>query len=373
MVAQLCKQQVAGVPGAVLEYVIDREELRLVVHNHAGIRSDGRFAVSKGIEGVYGLVRRDIVRQVDEDFHLVGGHILNLLDFDFVLLLGLYYGVNEQLGGLAVRELGDGDGALVDFLDAGTHLHYAAPAPLHIFGAVGEASCREVGIDFIRLSLQDGDGSVDEFVEVVGQNLGGHTHTDTFGTLCEQQRETDRELGRLLVASVVAVHPVGDFRVENHLLGKFAQPCLYVTRSSVGITCEDVSPVTLAIHGKAFLSELHECTEYGSVSVGMVLHSLADYVRHLGICPVIHPVHSVEHTPLHRLQTVHNMRHGPVQDDIGRIVKVPVLEHSREPEFLAVALQEFVELPGRFAFCRLFCFQHIFLFNYVLVFFAHLC
>ena len=125
------------------------------------------------------------------------------------------------------------------------------------------------------------------------QNLGGHSDADAFGALGKKQRETHRKLGRLLVTPVVAAHPMGNLRVENHFLGELAEPCLDVTRRGIGISREDITPVSLAIHGESLLSELNQCSKNGGISMGMVLHSLSDYVCHLGVCTVIHPVHGM--------------------------------------------------------------------------------
>ena len=83
-------------------------------------------------------------------------------------------------------------------------------------------SGREVRIDLVRFVSKYLYGSVDEFVEVMRKNLRGHTYTDTFRTLCKQERESYRKFRRLLVPSVVAVHPVRDAGVEDYFLSEFA-------------------------------------------------------------------------------------------------------------------------------------------------------
>ena len=148
----------------------------------------------------------------------------------------------------------------------------------------------------------------------MGEYLRGHTHGDAFGSLGEQQRETHRELGRLLVAAVVGVHPVGDLGVEDDFLCELAETRLDVSGGGVGISRKDVTPVTLAVHGQVLLAELHEGAQDGLVTVGMVLHRLADDVRHLGVVAVVHLVHRVQHAPLDGLETIHDMRHGTLQD-----------------------------------------------------------
>ena len=159
---------------------------------------------------------------MDEDIHLVGGDVVYLLELDLALVLGIHNGLDKDAGGLSVRDLGYGDGTLVYLLDFRPDLYDSASLALIVFRAVGIASGREVRIDLVRFVLKYLYGSVDEFVEVMRKNLRGHTHTDTFRTLCKQERESYRKLRRLLVPSVVAVHPVRDARVEDDFLSEFA-------------------------------------------------------------------------------------------------------------------------------------------------------
>ena len=113
--------------------------------------------------------------------------------------------------------------------------------------------------------------------------LGGHSDGDSLGALSEQERETDRKLGRLLVTSVVGCHPVGDLRVEDDLLGEFAQTGLDVTGRSVAVTGKDVTPVPLAVDCITFLTELDKRSENGSITMRMIVHGLADNSRDLAV------------------------------------------------------------------------------------------
>ena len=85
---KLTSENIAGMEGVVLEYVIDRQELRLIFLDYAGIGINRCFAVGECVESVYCLVRGNVVRKVDYDFNLFGCHVLNLLDFDFAFVLG---------------------------------------------------------------------------------------------------------------------------------------------------------------------------------------------------------------------------------------------------------------------------------------------
>ena len=372
--AQLLQQDVAGVEGAVLEYLVDRQELGLVVLDHASIRRQVAFAVGECIQGVYCLVGGHVAGQVDQNLHLVRGHVLYLLDLDLSLVLGLQDRFNQVLGILAEGNLGNGDGALVYLLYAGAHLHAAAALALHVLGAVGKTAGGEVGVKLVRLALQDGHGGVHQLVEVVRQDLGRKAHADAVGTLGEQEGEAHRKLRRLVVAAVVRLHGVRDLRVEENLLGELAEACLDVTGCRVRIAGEDVAPVTLAVDAEALLAEGDEGSEYGLVAVGVVLHGLADYVRHLGVGTVVHLAHHVQHAPLDRLQAVGDVGDGTVQDHVGCVIQVPVLEHAGELELVRVTLQKprvFTAGFGVFRYFQIIVFDDFFghnvLFIHILV------
>ena len=157
--------------GAVFQDVVNTQEGGLVVLDYAGVGGDCVLAVRERIQGVDGLVRRHVVGQVDEDIDLVGGHILDFLDFDFALVLCLEYRGYDVLGVAAVRYLSDSYGVAVDFLDFGPHLYAAAPLSAHILAAVSIAAGGEVGINLVLPALEYGYRRVDELVEVVGENL----------------------------------------------------------------------------------------------------------------------------------------------------------------------------------------------------------
>ena len=302
--------------GIIDENVIHAEELRLVVLDDAGIRGYCALAVRECVESVDGLVRRNVIGKMNHEVCRIGRHILDLLNLDFSLGLGLEYGLDEGVRGLAVRYLLDSQCILVYLVDSCTYLHDSASLTFHIFRAVCHSPGREVGQKFKRLSPEIGDGGVDQLVEVVRENLGCHAHGNALGSLCQQERESYRQLYRLLVPSVIGGHPAGYLRVEDDFLGELAQPRLDVSCRSIGVSGKDVSPVSLTVHGEAFLTELDEGSEYGLVTVRVVLHCLTDNVCHLGETSVIHLEHGVQNPSLYRLEAVHDIRNGSLQDDV---------------------------------------------------------
>ena len=347
LVAELGFEDVAGVEGIILQDLVHREEGGLVLPDDAGVGAYLCLAVREGVEGVDSFVRGHIGRKVNHYLHLVRGHVLYLFDIDFLLVLSLDYGVDNGMGGFPVRDFRDCDGGLVYLVDARPYLHNASTLSLVVLGAVRDASGGEVRQNLEGFALEDGYGCVYELVEIMGKNLGRQARGDALGALGQQEREAHRKLRGLLVAAVVGSHCWGDILVEHHFLREFREARLNVPGRGVGVSGEDVSPVSLAVYEKALLAKRDQGAKDGGVAVGMVLHGLAHDVGNLRVAAVVHLRHSVQHTPLDRFETVHDMRHGPVQDGVGRIVQIPVLEHAGELETGAVASQKFLKLPRR--------------------------
>ena len=64
--------------------------------------------------------------------------------------------------------------------------------------------------------------------------------------------------------------------------------------------------------------------------MGVELHGVSHDVGHLVVASVVHALHRVQYSPLHGLQSVLDMRHGALEDDVRRIIEKPVLVHPAE-------------------------------------------
>ena len=148
-------EKIPCVVRVVDQYVLDREELRLVLHDDAGVRRDVALAVRERVQSVDRLVRGHIVRKVDKNLDLFRGHILDLLDLDLAFVLGLQNRVDEDVGCLSVRDLGDGHRVLVDLLDFGADLHAATSGSVLVVTAVSRATGREVRVNREILALKN--------------------------------------------------------------------------------------------------------------------------------------------------------------------------------------------------------------------------
>ena len=246
---------------AIAEHFVHTQHLWLVVKNHACVRSDRNLAGSECIKCIDCLVRRHVIRQGDDDVHLVSCEIVDLLDLDLAGFLCLKNGLDHHWGCLAERNLCDCQGVLVNLLDLCADLDLATLALAAVLRAVCRTSCEEVREDLEILALKNRDGSVDELIEVMRKDLRCETSADTLCTLCKQDRELDWKFHRLLVAAVVRCHPVGGLRIEDNLLSELAQARLDITGSCVRVTGQDVTPVSLAVNEIVSLTEPYKGSE----------------------------------------------------------------------------------------------------------------
>ena len=142
---------------------------------------------------------------------LGGGDVVDFPYFYFALVVGFQYRVDDDGCRFSVGYFGDGQCALVAFLDFGPYLYRAAPFAVVVAGDVDESAGLEVGIERERLPLQVGDGGVEQLVEVVRQDFDRQSHGDAFHALCQQEREFGGQCDGFFVAAVVGGTPFGDF------------------------------------------------------------------------------------------------------------------------------------------------------------------
>jgi len=86
---QLTPQEVLGLPGRPAQDLFHPHEVGFVAVDDAGVGGDRHLAVGEGIEGVDGLVGRHARRQVDDDLHMLGRVVVDLLHLDLALVVGL--------------------------------------------------------------------------------------------------------------------------------------------------------------------------------------------------------------------------------------------------------------------------------------------
>ncbi len=164
----------------------------------------------------------------------------------------------------------------------------------------------------------------------MGEDLGGESDGDPFGTLGKEKRELDRQGDGFLVPAVVRGRPLRGLGIEKDFQRKRSEPGLDVPGRGGVVPGKDVPPVPLGVDEQVFLPDLHHGVANGGIPVGVVLHGVADDVGHLVVPAVLLLPHGVQDTALDWLEAVLHMRDGTLQDHIGRILQEPIPVHPAD-------------------------------------------
>ena len=265
-----------------------------------------------------------------QNLHAGGGQVFHLAGLDLAFLHSLGNRLDECLRGFGEWYLAYHKGLVVQLLYLGAYLEHAATLAVVVFRHVDAAACGEVGIKGEGLAMQVMDGGVAQLAEVMGQDFRRQTYGDALGTLRQKQWKLHGQGDGFLVATIVGELPFSGLRIEHHVEGEFRQSCLDVTGGGGGRSRKDIAPVALCVDEQVLLSHLYQGIADGSVAVGVELHGVAYDVGHFVVTPVVHSLHRMENAALDGLQTVLDVGHGSLKDDIGGIVEEPVLVHATE-------------------------------------------
>ena len=268
------------------------------------------------------------------------GFILNVADaLDFLLVHQFGHALLQRLLVHLVGQLVHDDGlalALVDVfkMALGTHHHLAstrAVAFLHAIDAVNDAGSGKVRRrdnlhqlfnGGLRIAQQVQAG-VDDFVEVVRRNVGGHAHGDAARPIDQQIRNAGGQNQRFFFGAVVVGTEIHRFlfQVCQQLVRDLGQADFRVTHGGCAVAI-DRAEIPLAIdqhvaHGKV-LRHAHDGVVHGLVTVGVVLtNHVTDNTGRLlvGLVPVVvELMHREQYTTMHRLQAIAGIRQGTSHD-----------------------------------------------------------
>ena len=173
-----------------------------------------------------------------------------------------------------------------------------------------------------------GDGSVNQFVEIVGKDFAGKTHGNTLRPLRKQKRKFDGQAHGLLVPAVIGKLPFRDFGAEHHVAGKGREAGFNVSGSRRGVSRQNIPPVPLGVDEQVFLAQAYQGVRDGPVPVRMEFHRIPDDIGYFIVAPVIQPVHGMQDAALNGLEPVIDFRHGPFQNNVGGVIQKVVGIHA---------------------------------------------
>ena len=179
--------------------------------------------------------------------------------------------------------------------------------------------------------LHQADHRVGHLGQVVGGDIGGHSHRDAGRTIYQQIGNPGRQAGGLELALIVVgdkVHRV-HFDVGQHLPGNAGQPGFGVAHGRGRISVHR-SEVALAVHQRVAHGEVLRHAHLGVIDgvIAMrvkVAHDLPDDLGALAIGLVgrqPHLPHAVQDPAMDRLESIPNVGKGTPDDHAHGIVQV---------------------------------------------------
>ncbi len=258
----------------------------LVVLNHQDIRMQDLLAIRVCVELLDGLFRVNAAHQSDFDIHLRCGKVVDGRHLQLATLGGTLNGRNQRIRG-GIRGHFPNHHLLVAIrLNLGTDADLTQP--IRIPRDVHQTARREIGIELERLVLQNRDLRLQQFREIVGEDVGSHTHRNAVRTHHQQRGDFAGKHHGLLVAPVIGIHVFRHRGIEKHLATEFAQAALDITPSSRGIPREDVTEIPLLVYEKFRIRQHHQRILDGRIAVRVILHRFADHTADLVHAAVVY-------------------------------------------------------------------------------------
>ena len=332
----------------VLHALLQGEQARTTIHQGDAVDRERTLQCSHLEELVQEHIGIGITLHIHYDTHTLATrlivHIGNAIYLAFLGEVGDSH--DELLLVDTVRNLSD-DNLVVSIptLDLGSSTYHDTTTTglvsvLHTLDTIDGSTCREVwsrnifhqaiGVD-VRI-VDVSTAAIDDLTQVVGRNIGSHTHGDTVTTIHQEVRNLGRHHGRFLEGVIEVVHHIDGFLVQvvHDVLTHLREAALSITHGSRRVAI-DRTEVTLSINQCVthvpLLSHAHEGTIDRGVAVWVILtEHLTYYARTFLIrfvTGVSNTEHTIENTAVHRLETItyiwegtsHNHRHGIV--DVG--------------------------------------------------------
>ena len=202
-----------------------------------------------------------------------------------------------------------------------------------------DAACREIGAGDDLAKLVDGDlgvveigdAGIDDLAEIVRRDIGRHADGNAARAVDEQVWKLRRQHHGLKQAIIVVGLEVHGLFVEivEQRHRNLSQPGFCITFGSRRIAI-DRAKVALAIDQRnaqrKFLRHTHERVVNREIAVRVkVAHDVADDLGRFDMLLVEcqpQPVHGEQNAPVHRLQSVADIRQCARDDDAHRVVEI---------------------------------------------------
>ena len=304
------------------------DQLRRVLAQHFGHRhfhrtivlddddpaGNGSLAIGESVKRIDQFLRTHTARRAHFDFDFFRGKIVDALDLQLAFARRVFDGSDQRFRRGRRRNFLNHHRRIVFDFDLCADLDRAFA--IGVFARIHQSAGDKIRQTFERLLFENGNLRLEQFGKIVRQNARRHSDRNAFCAEHQEQRQFAGQRDRLFVASVVARNEFSDLVVENFVARQFRQTAFDVTRSGSRIARENVSIISLAFDEITLVRQDHERVADRSITVRMILHRVTDHVRDFDKTSVIFFVQRPQDAPLHRLQTIGEIRNRAVANDV---------------------------------------------------------
>ena len=336
-----------------LEHLAQGEQDRLTVHQRQHVGTEVALQRSELEQVVQHHLRVGVAAQLHNDPHAVAvalvadvGDALELLVVDQLsnaLDQRRFVGLIRQLGDDHRIAIGPPRG--LDRFDVGhaAHGHRAAAAQVGLADAFAPQDLTAGGevrpgdqldqllIGDLRVRDQR-EQAINQFIEVVGRDVGRHPHGDARRTIQQQLRNPRRQHRGLLLGAIEVVGEINGLGLDvlqEAVGGEGLQPRFGVShgrRRVVVHRAEVAVPIDQGHRHGEVLGHAHQGVVHSGVAVGVIFaEHFAHHTGALAVRPVAGEaqlVHRVENPAMHRLEAVAGIGQGPTHDHTHRVLQI---------------------------------------------------
>ena len=202
----------------------------------------------------------------------------------------------------------------------------------------GEVRCLNVlhqGLDTAIGLINQCQTGVEYLAQVMGRNIGGHTHRNTCTAVNQQVRNFSRKYFRDFFSAVVVRHVINRvlIQIRQQLMRNTLHANLGVSHGSGSVTI-DRAKVALTINQGITQAEVLCHTNNGVVNRTVAVWVIfTDHVTHdtsglfVRTIPIVAElVHRIQNTAVHRLEAITHVRQGPAHNDAHCIIQIALFQ-----------------------------------------------
>ena len=332
----------------VFKYLLQIENLGLIFYQGNNIDTEYTLQLSLCIEIIQYNIAYLATPQFNNYSRVGGRFITELRDPLNFLVFHQLRNLFEEPGTIhLVRNFFDNNRLLARLfilfnITPGANLYSATTCPVCLYDAattVNDSGGRKIRsfhifhqtIDIQVRILNQSKTGIDYFGQVMWRYICRHTNGDTTGAIDQQIGNPRRQYFRHLQSAIIVINEINCFlvKVSQQFMGDLLHADFGVSHSSCIVAIERAK-ITLTVNKRVahtkILRHAHDGIVGSVVAMWVILtDDITNNPRrlHVGtIESIVQVIHGEQHSPMHGLQAIANIRQGPAYDDAHCVVKI---------------------------------------------------